>query len=260
MKKLLLLFTVLSLIVSSCSSDENPPLEPKDSTLPKTIISIYPGFSSDTALVSYDDMKIKSIAYKKYKVYYYYEENLINRKAYYNIVEGKEVKVNEETYAYTKGKLASIKYLDIFTSTYPKKINIRSVYTYLADTLIKEQRFSTDYLTKIETEEDYFSLLTVKNGNRIKEVVVNTKTNIPSYGLRYVYDNMNSPFKNIIGMSLLINDEKSSLNNRLSRSSADSGTYFDIKKYEYDPNGYPNLETYYKGEGGQITNITKYLY
>lgn len=257
MKNKLSFFLILAFTFLSCSSNDSDNSE--DYLLPKTIITIDPGFSSDTAAVSYDNNKIKSIAYKMSKIYYSYEGNLIIGKAYYNVMQGKEVRVNEENYSYKNGKLESIKYLDIALA-YPRKINIRSVYTYLSDTLIKEQRFSSDYLTKIETEEDYFSLLTIKNGNRIKEVIVNTKTNIPSYGFTYVYDNKNSPFKSIVGISLLINDEKSSFNNCLSRSSADSGAYFDVHKYEYNSNGYPNLETYYKGGGTQITSFTKYLY
>ncbi|KOP39587.1 hypothetical protein DBB36_20455 [Flavobacterium sp. WLB] len=258
MKKNLLLFLILIFTFLSCSSNDSDNTEDDTTILPKAIISIYPGFSSDTALFSYDKNKIKSISYKKDKIYYHYEDNVIVGKTYYNIVQGKEVKINEETYSYTNGRLASIKYLDNWASS-PRKINIRSVYTYLSDTLVKEQRFSTDYLTKIEAEDDYFSLLKIKNGNLIKRDYVKTKTGITSYTYTYVYDNMNSPFKNITGMSLLINDEESSFNNRLSSFSVDSSDYLDIKDYKYDMKGYPILETYYKG-GKQVTAITKYLY
>lgn len=258
MKKNLLLFSILIFSFLSCSSNDSDNTEDDTSILPKAIISIDPGFSSDTAFFSYDKNKIKSISYKKYKVYYHYEDNIIVGITYYNIVQGKEVRVNGETYSYTNGKLTSINYLDNWASS-PRIINIRSVYTYLSDTLVKEQRFSTDYLTKIEAEDDYFSLLKIKNGNLIKRDYVNTKTGIPSYTFTYVYDNMNSPFKNIIGMSSLINDEKSSFNNRLSSFSVASSAYLDTKDYEYDVKGYPILETYYKG-GKQVTTITKYLY
>ncbi|RYJ39577.1 hypothetical protein NU08_1246 [Flavobacterium anhuiense] len=258
MKNKLFSFLILAFTFFSCSSNESDNTEDDKAVLPKAIISIDPGFSSDTAFVSYDDMKIKSITYKKFKIYYYYEDNLITRKAYYNIVQGKEDKVNEELYSYTNGKLTSIKYLDNLSS-YPTRINLRAVYTYLGDTLIKEQRYSTHYLTNVETEDDYFSLFRVKDGNRVKRINVNTKTGIPSSTVIYVYDNKNSPFKNIVGMNLLINDERSSFNNHLSSFSDNSGTYIEIKKYEYDSNNYPYIETYYKG-GKEETTITKYLY
>ena len=47
--------------------------------------------------------------------------------------------------------------------------------------------------------------------------------------------------------------------NILNVLSGDSGSNYQTRNYEYDVDGYPSIETYYKG-GKEVTTITKYQY
>ncbi|KAF2333413.1 MAG: hypothetical protein REI96_14755 [Flavobacterium nitrogenifigens] len=260
MKKLIPLFGVLALLLVSCTSDENSSLDAKDDTFPKSIITTYSGSPSDTTFITYKEDKIESMTTKKNKIYFFYEGGLIQSKQYYEIVQGKESKTTVVTYFYENGKLAASKFISSISIDYPNgKFTGRNVYTFISDTLIKEQRFDTDQFTNIEKESDTYDMLIYKNGNVRRRTTVNAKTSLDMYTQIYAYDNKNSPFKNIKGVNLLIADEMSSSNNILTISSNTNFVY-DKNTYEYNDKEYPSLKTYYKGGGEQVSSTTKYLY
>lgn len=260
MKKILCLFGALALLFSSCSSEENSSPEANDGTFPKSIITTYSGSPADTTFITYKDDKIESMTTKKNKIYFFYEGGLIQSKQYYEIVQGKENKTTVVTYFYENGKLASSKFISSISIDFPNgKFAGRNVYTFVSDTLIKEQRFDTDQFTNIEKESDTYNMLIYKNGNVIRNTTVNGKTALDMYAQIYEYDNKNSPFKNIKGINLLIAEEMSSSNNILTISSNTNFVY-DKNTYEYNDEGYPSLKTYYKGGGEQVSSTTKYLY
>lgn len=259
MKKLILLFGTITLLLSSCSSDENSSVE-KEAIFPKTIITTYSGSLPDTTFITYKDDKIESIATKKNKIYFVYEGGLIQSEQYYEIVQSKESKTTEITYVYENGRLASKKFNSGISLEYPNgRFKARNVYTFVSDTLIKQQRFDTDRFTDIEKESDTYDMLIYKNGNVTKSTTVNVQTSLDLYAQIYEYDNKKSPFKNISGIDLLITDEMSSSNNLLTVSN-NAKVVSDKTTYEYNDEGYPILKTYYKGGGDQVSSTIKYLY
>ena len=101
MKKILAIFTVLSLIASSCTSEENSNSEDK-SILPKTISYVYPNGilgKNHTSTLTYNGNKIVSSVKSDSKTVFTYTGDVITKQEVFDVdAQGKETKTKENSF------------------------------------------------------------------------------------------------------------------------------------------------------------------
>lgn len=253
MKKILCLVGALSLILTSCSSDENG----TDLVLPKIVsykYSDYPG-DNDSATITYDGNKIVSAGYTSTdKEVYTYTGDFITKIEDF-AEEGNIGSRHEITYE--EGKLK----IDVMTEMSSDRTYIsKRIYTYNTNGTISFINYSVDPTTKEETKKSE-GVLTYSNGNLTKKT---ESYDLYSYTRTYEFDAKNNPYKNILGYNLLIDFETSaSLNNVTKLTTVynrEEGIITNIFNtvYEYNEKGYPTKQTE-KDDSGK-DEITEYTY
>ncbi|WP_289665363.1 hypothetical protein [Flavobacterium panacagri] len=257
MKKLLFLSTVLSLIITSCSSDDN---SAKDSSvLPKTITYTYPPEDEkpiEIGLVRYDGNKINSIIGANKRTLFTYTDNLITKQEVYEKDrQGKEYKTKEAFYTYKNGKLDT-KISNTSNILSPDYISTqKTVYTHSSNEQISYITYSVNNDTKVETKT-IEGTLTYENGNLVKRA-----GNIWSYV--YEYDNKNNPLKNIVGLDLLLDDIREIGKNNVvkitNKPSLTSNPAIFLRDYTYDDKNYPTKNRSYTN-GGTVEFDIEYTY
>lgn len=265
MKKFLCLFGALILTITSCSSNDDDSGKTKTAILPKTVKYTNPAYpeENNTATFTYDGNKIVSIVSNNNKTEYTYDGNKIIKEADYDIVDSKATKTYEVVYSYNLEKLTSVAYAENFTSQFPTgQYKGRSVYTYNTDGTINKESYSTNATTGIETKNSYLEVLTFQNGNLIKKVDSQTASEPVYVTTRlYEYDTNNNPSKNILGFSLLLDQDEADVNNLLKHTdTSTSGTYVYKTTYEYNSDGYPTKKTEFRTDGTTINSTTEYTY
>lgn len=250
MKKLLILSTIVSLIMISCSSDENSPSEPKDSTLPKTISYVYPNEilgRNYTSTLTYNGNKIVSSVRSASKTVFTYTGDVITKQEVFDVdAQGKETKTKEADYTYENGKIKTRVVKTNFTPQYPDGYFIdKTVYTHTSNELISFVRYSVDKDTKAETKSIDGSFM-YADGNLIKY----------SAGASvyvYEYEAKNNPLKNILGFNLLLNEISEMGKNNVAKinfkpsPSSPEANY--LKSYIYNDKGYPTKHISYANDG-----------
>nr|WP_294930011.1 hypothetical protein [uncultured Flavobacterium sp.] len=251
MKKLLYLFSASLLVLTSCSNNDNDSSGITKYILPKTI-----KYTTPTNPVGYlytfvyNGNKLVSVTHENIKTDYTYDGNVI--------VGVKNVQY-EKTYTYANNKLAMATY----TSLAPTKE--KKVYTYNSDGTITEDKYDINTTTLVESKMGT-TVLTLVNGNLVK--LYRTYSPTDPYTFEYVYDSKNSPFKNILGLNLLLVDSNGgfwpisdliSLNNNATQSiyysSTETRLYIKID-YVYNKNGYPTKATIHKNGDVLIVEYT----
>jgi len=253
MKKFLCLFSALTLLLTSCSSDDSNNSE--NSVLPKTISYTYSEFPADNELATlvYNGNKLVSASYSATdKEVYTYTGDLITKVEDF-AAEGNISSKNEFTYE--NGKLKVDLLTEIGTVTYISK----NVYTYNSDGTIAFVTYSVDPATKVEKKSSE-GVLTYLNGNLIKKTEIYTGG---SYTKTYEYDTKNNPFKNILGYNLLIDFDAVSINNEIKSTTVynngvDITTNVFNSVYEYNEKGYPVKRT--QSDSSDNDEITNYTY
>ena len=196
MKKILCLFSALALLVSSCSSDENSSSEEKV-LLPKTEKYTYGsnGTENDLVTYAYDGKKITSLTYGGgQKTVFTYTGDLIT-KAVYTETYGGATHTSTTTFTYENNKLKSSLKVNSGNSS-----NVKKTYVYNANGTISTVTTLINTTTQEEIQDSSSVLTLDANGNIIK-AEFNDLTNIVEY------DTKNSPFKNIVGYTLLLDSE-----------------------------------------------------
>lgn len=254
MKKFLCLFSALTLVLTSCSSDDE---NSENLILPKTVSYTYSDAEEDNdkAVVEYNGNKIVSTSYTENdKEVYTYTGDLITKIVDF-ASEGNISSTNEFTYE--NGKLK----IDLLTEISENNTYIsNTVYTHNNDGTISYKTYSD-----INTTDDYKTsegVLTYSNGNLIKKTE-NYKEG-SSYVKTYEYDTKSNPFKNILGYNLLIDyDTTSNLNNvtkmtNVYNNGNSGSTNVFIYTYEYNDKGYPvkQVETNLFNDGEDTTEFT----
>lgn len=257
MKKLLFFSTVLSLIITSCSDDNN---STKDSSvLPKTITYTYPPETEkaiEIGLVKYDGNKINSIIGANKRTLFTYTDNLITKQEVYEKDrQGKEFKSKEAFYTYKNGKLDT-KISNTSDALNPDWVYTqKTVYTHSSNELISYITYSVNNDTKVETKT-IEGTLTYENGNLVKRA-----GNIWSYV--YEYDTKNNPLKNIVGLDLLLDDIREIGKNNVvkitNKPSPTSNPVIFLRDYTYDDKNYPTKNRSYSN-GGTVEFDIEYTY
>jgi hypothetical protein len=272
MKKIFILSLSLVTLLISCKKNDDSPVTPTASILPKKLINDSTG---ETFLFTYDGNKLKEYSGGSYKAVYKYTGNLITA-----IYEYEDSKLEDSTnFTYENDRLKSdIYYYTYIRNNQPFTEVSKNVYTHNADGTITVQHFRTDYTTGVLTlQPNRGTVLTYANGNMVKSESNSTYTTLDNNGnsstisTKYTnvfeHDSKNSPFKNVTGFNKLIDEDNSffsNINNVLkttntSRTIPDQGfntTDVDTNTYQYNSNNYPvMIQYYYNGKLEETTRI-----
>jgi hypothetical protein len=240
MKKFALAFSVLLLILSSCSKSDTTTQDP---ILVKKMIETDSKTGDSYILTfTYNGNKIESTSSTgstPSKDVYTYSGDLITKIDTYDTKN--TIGVTQD-YTYLNGKLSTYIYSSP-SITFKYKV----VYINNNDGTISFAK-STIYTapnSEVRTSEGKYTFL---NNNFIKsEITGNTGETI-----NYEYDNKNNPMKNILGFNLLLsNDNQETSVNNWTKSTSIYGTVTPV--YTYNSNNYPTK----KIDG---TTTTEYFY
>lgn len=265
MKKILSLFGAVTLVLVSCSHDDDSQ-NGENLMLPKSRETTNPQYpdENENYILNWDGNKLVSEISEGEQTNYTYEGNLIVKCVTYDFGDKEE----EESYHYKDGKLSYTSFAHNFTAAYPfGEYRGKYVYTYNADGTVTKET----YYTNAETGEDklspYKEVMTFQNGNIIKIVAGDTTS--PSNSIRtsiYEYDSKNNVFKNALGYNLLLEvyNSNNEIRHTYSYANADgtvsnSKTYSNVRTYEYNAEGFPIKETYYN-QDNTVSEITNYTY
>jgi hypothetical protein len=247
MKKLLYLFCASSLVLVSCSKDDDKS-DAATSTLVKKVVYTDIDGSVETNQFTYDGNKIVSIVSSDgSKTNYTYTGNVITK-----IVNTDEKGILDSAYEYTynNGKIAT-------SSSIVEDLdnNYKTTYTHNADGTVS---FSENKINKTTGEVIVgYSVgkYTFNGGNLIRNEYT---TEGDKYLDTFDFDAKNNPLKNVTGMSLLLDDAEDvvSVNNIVKYTY--SGTS-DTCVFTYDENGFPTEVKGYNSDGKPDGN-TKYFY
>ncbi len=232
---LALLSLFLNIFLSSCSKEESktPP-----TVLLKKYINTDKKEGIQTFTFTYDGNKIKEInavlPNETFKEVFTYTGDLITKE---EIVQNGVVSTQTE-YNYENNKLKSQIYTEV---NYNYKL--KSVFIYNVDGTITIEKYNIDKTTGVETKKNTSSVFSFSNGNLIKKIET---SNGISDTTTYEYDTKNHPFKNILGLSKLINSTYQT-NNELKETIVGSN-YSEvwINEYVYNADGYPTDLKYTK--------------
>jgi hypothetical protein len=254
MKKLLGLLSASLLIFASCSSSDSNSSS-NLVLLRRTIQTNVSDGIARTTIFSYDGNKIVSeVMDNQYKTIYIYTGNQITKQEYFEYAN----LIYTKTYTYNGDKLVS------FFKTEPNILNgERRNYSYNTDGTVSYDLFVVDNVTKIETKTETGKIFFL-NGNFVREDIYDSNGYL--YYKTFEYDSKSSPFKNILGFSLLLNNlDLISINNavksedfHVTNGGSYGGSYTFI--FNYNSNGYPIEKTKTYSLGGQSISTIKYFY
>lgn len=248
MKKLLYLFTASLLVFTSCSNDDDNSSDQASSILVKKITEYEDGLPVSRDVL-YNGNKIVSITETDgSQTRFTYNGNQIVK-----IEKFDEDGLSEGPieYGYTNGLMTS--YVEKYDDLYNHKIK----YIHNNDETVSYEQFKVNISTGDEEKYGQTGKLTFKDGNLIKAERSFGQFNSVE---TYEYDTKNSPFKNIIGLNLLLDDEPTT-NNVIKRSytsvsDANTHTSETIYSYKYDANNYPTERVAAFPNGSSTTTET----
>lgn len=264
MKKQLWLFGAIALILSSCSSDENSPLQEIDSTLPKTISYVYPSIylgTNSKGTLTYDGNKILNIIKEDSKTIFTYNGDVIIKQEEFDIENGKEIKNEEVSYSYENGKLKTKVFREDISVEYPDGYYIEKVvYTHNSNGIISYIDYTVDNIKKTESKSGE-GTLTYKDGNLIK---VEEKSGSSTTTLVFEYDSKKNPLKNILGFNLLLNEIDGFGTNNIVKTTRTTTEFPNpsvyLTTYIYNDTSYPTKHTSFDGGGKNIEYEIEYTY
>lgn len=221
MKKIICLLSVVILAITSCSSDDEPSNSVSLSLTPvlvKQFISIRSG-KEYVEKITYNGNKIVSrIGSDKYTINYTYTGDFITKIEYVD-ANGLLEKTNQ--YTYIEGRLSSL--LEIVPGSSYK---YETTYGYVLTTgQVKYFYYSIDIKTG-ERKALYSGEYIYTNGNLVKNDAYGNKIIV------YEYDAKFNPWRNVVGLSLLL-DEEYSTNNFTKVTTTNSSGKISISTYAY---------------------------
>lgn len=255
MKKLLYLFAASLLAFTSCSKDDNDSTDPASSILVKKRVYIGNDGVSSSEDIVYNGNKIVSITGQDGSVFKYtYTGELITKT---EEIDDKGIVDYTTEYSYVSGKVATS-----IEKNKDAKFYYKTKYIHNADGTVSYDQFRVTVATGAEEEYGATGKYTFKDGNLVK-------LEVSYYGEErshvYEYDTKNNPFKNVAGLSLLLDDE-TAVNNvvketGISGSGVNIHTNIITYSYKYDANKYPTekVESYLSGDSVS-TYTTQYVY
>jgi hypothetical protein len=213
MKKILCLFSALSIVLmSSCSSDDTSNEAGSETLLPKKIVetTVLDGKSGTLDYtITYDGNKLKQISLSDASKYVYtYTGDLITKIEAFKSSELQSTDV----YAYEGGKLVSKITTYAFGSTPAQKLT----FVYNANGTVNANE--SEISNKVETKYDTTTLYTFANGNIVSSEYINGERE----KITSTFDDKKNPFTNVTGAKLLLNLDENfdfySINNLLTQT------------------------------------------
>ncbi|WP_166920063.1 hypothetical protein [Flavobacterium poyangense] len=269
MRKILFLFGVFALLLSSCASDDNLP-DGNNLIFPKTVSYTYPEFPGDNSKdkMTYNGNKIVTSIDEKSKIVYTYDGNRIIKQEKFKIdAQGNQSKSIEVLYTYENGKLKTRIMKEIFSSDYPQgQYMYKTVYAHETDAQISYVFSSVDVDTNVEKKRST-GILTYKDGNLIKRTQVGGAFgggSNSSESRSYEYDTKINPLKNILGFNLLLDEigdfgKNNVIKTILERDGFPNPAIF-LTNHIYNDKGYPIKSTSLTGNGKTIEYEIEYEY
>ncbi|OAZ05336.1 hypothetical protein [Flavobacterium succinicans] len=246
MKKLLSLLGATLLVLASCSTDDTNSSNPTASILVKKMSTVNNG-KTYTQDFTYSGNKIVStVDSDGNKTAYTYTGDFITK-----IVDTDNKGAVDYTieFSYTNSKLTS-------KTTYESgaQYKYRTKYVHNTDGTISYEEFRTAVATGVEQEYGYIGKYTYKGGNLIKnEYLYYGSENTASYE----YDTKNTPFKNVLGFNLLLEEDMTS--NNIVKITYSKSKDVISNTYIYNADGFPTEQ---KGfyNGALIKGPTTFIY
>ncbi len=244
MKKILCLFGALTLLLTSCSSEDSPS---SDLVLLKKNVITTPEGDKITVNYKYDGNKIVSTTDDSGDVglYYTYTGDLIT-KIEFKYADGTVDQIN--TFSYNaEGKLTT------FVRVEPNMDwGHKEVYTYNADGTVTAQSFSGDGTT--QTLEGTTNTIKFVNGE-VSEII---SEDASWENHKYTYDNKNNPTKNILGMDKIafVDGEGNGVKFNILTDTSE-GDLWTNSTFTYNENGYPVKEV---DTGSDSLGTIEYFY
>ena len=197
MKKILCLFSALTLVLTSCSSDDENASAEENLLLPKTEKYSYSSNPDENSTVTYkyDGNKIVSLTYDgEEQTMFTYTGDLITKAVYVeSYEEGTRTRIT--TFTYENNKLKS----SLQTNS-ENAVSITKTYTYNANGTISRVSVVNDPVTKKESVNSSSILTLDANGNI-------TKVEVNNFSDTFEYDTKYNPFKNILGYTSLLDSD-----------------------------------------------------
>lgn len=259
MKKLLYLFTASLLAFTSCSKDDNDSSKSESPILVSKRNFIGNDGSSEPENILYNGNKIISITDSDgYLTKFTYTGEQITKKE--EIAVGGKLSYTYE-YSYTSGRLASyIKKQTGAVYYYKTKYNSN------ADGTVSYEEFRINISTGVEEEYGRAGKYTFKDNNLIKDESSFYGTDNVTI---YEYDTKYAPFKNVLGLNLLLDYISSAsdfinANNEIKKtittgSGSNLRTSTLFYTYIYDGNNFPSQKTV-SFPSGSSTSTETYQY
>ncbi|WP_035651894.1 hypothetical protein [Flavobacterium sp. ASV13] len=242
MKKILCLFGALTLLLTSCSSDDS---SSNSGLLKKTVITA-PDGDKYTISYKYDGNKIVSAIDDSGDVslYYTYTGDLITKIEFKN-PDGTIDQINNFSYN-AEGKLTT------FVRVEPNMDwGHKEVYTYNADGTVTAQSYSGDGTT--QTNKGTSNTIKFVNGE-VSEIVSSASWE----NHKYTYDNKNNPTKNILGMDKIafVDGEGNGVKFNILTDTSE-GDLWTNSTFTYNEQGYPTKEV---DKGSDSLGTSEYFY
>jgi hypothetical protein len=241
MKNFALAFSVLLLILSSCSKNDTSTTQ--DPILLKKMIQTdsKTGTSSTIDITYTGNKKVTEIGTgsNAYKNVYTYTGDLITKIENNNTTTNSVTKTTD--YSYTNGVLSTS-----INSTPAGTSKSKILYIHNSDGTISFQKSTINLATNVEIFGET-GKYTYANSNLIKSELININTITKSYE----YDNKNNTSKNILGISLLLELEVLASSNNWTKSTDVYGTVTPV--YTYNSSNYPTQQVI-------GTTTTQYFY
>ena len=195
MKKILCLFSALSIVLmSSCSSDDSSTDAGSETLLPKKIVetTVVDGKSGTIDYtITYDGNKLKQVSLSDASKYVYtYTGDVITKVEAFKSSELQYTDV----YAYEGGKLVS----KITTYAFGSAPTDKLTFVYNANGTVNANE--SQIINKLEVKYDTTTLYTFSNGNIVSSEYINGERE----KITSTFDDKKSPFTNVTGVKLLL--------------------------------------------------------
>jgi len=254
MKKLILLFTAVSLALSSCSSDADPlpsptPVVDVNTILVKKRIYTETGSPSETYDYTYNGNKLSKItdAYGDSKITY--TGDLITMVEHF---DNAQILEESDHFTYNSlNKMTTYVYKDVISN-----IGNKELYVYNSDGTITANKYQGNATTQTTFTGSY--KLFLQNNEVVKCEEYNSTGSLFNT-INYTYDGKNNPFKNIIGWANVsyTNDRLGGIFQNVVTEVSNLDNFNNT--YTYNSSNFPTLETT-KDNSNVTLSSTQYFY
>lgn len=232
MKKIIALFGITLLTLTSCSTENELPVV---NSAPEAVLLVKRIVSDDVSKITYDGSKIVKVEKSGFTAIYTYTGDVITK-----IVVTEGYKTNITEYIYEKGKLKTAleKTNNGINTTFVNTFKKEYFYDTEGMVIIKEYYYSEEIPTMYGTCK-----ITVKKGNIVREEYFDSFGVVTEVSV-YEYDTEENPVSNTLGFDKLVDPNLSSKNNIIKSistviSGGDTSVFITTNIFTLNSEGYP---------------------